>query len=503
MKYKPSRLGVKNKKDKIWWVYVSVPKPLQSILKKDRLRRSTGTTDRKIAVFRQREKEDEMYLQLDHADLANHPLPIAANALINALGRCHPYPIPNPAIWFQKIERFEAYDQLRLSAMRIIQVEDYEDLNEEDSMVVEHIKKRVVPLFWDFETEFNKVSTEQFSPVNTRGPSFMSIAKQYFESTAFINLTREKTKKDYTSKIELFNKWAGNIGINEIDHELGDRFIEALITPEDNNFFGGGYSKSTAKKYINSIKLVLDYAFPKYLHANPWDKLSLAKKGARPQQDRQTISDGLLKQLFSLKMPYRDRLCISLMVTTGCRIDEIALLKWQDILHCTKDGSVYSSLEDAPQDEEIFNYFDLNRINAIVKGNNSRREVVIVAAVWKIMPPRGAPEERLFKYSLDTDGKASNKASRACMLQLRKVTKDTRHVNHSFRHTFVQKTRQVRVDPELRAFIIGSSSAGFGEGMNYGGPHNVYIKSKALEKIDWSSLNFLGLTQDAHKVHPT
>ena len=71
MKYKPSRLGVKNKKDKIWWVYVSVPKPLQSILKKDRLRRSTGTTDRKIAVFRQREKEDEMYLELDHADLVD------------------------------------------------------------------------------------------------------------------------------------------------------------------------------------------------------------------------------------------------------------------------------------------------------------------------------------------------------------------------------------------------------------------------------------------------
>ena len=113
---------------------------------------------------------------------------------------------------------------------------------------------------------------------------------------------------------------------------------------------------------------------------------------------------------------------LSVLITTGCRMDEAALLTWDNII----------------KHQEGWHYIDLTK--SIVKNEGSRRLLPIPDAL-NIMPRyghqvtvdgiRNSPDGRLFDYSLDSDGKASRAASQACGRQLEKIKPEKRQVSHS------------------------------------------------------------------------
>ncbi len=75
------RSGKKN-----YYAFVTVPKNLRPLLKGQRqIYKSTQTNDYEEARDKLRDLEAELYLKLDHAELANHPLSKAYDALWEGL----------------------------------------------------------------------------------------------------------------------------------------------------------------------------------------------------------------------------------------------------------------------------------------------------------------------------------------------------------------------------------------------------------------------------------
>lgn len=207
-------------------------------------------------------------------------------------------------------------------------------------------------------------------------------------------------------------------------------------------------------------------------------QLSLTGYGSAREKKRDWTEDEL-KQVFQLDMPEQDRLCLAILACTGARLDEIALLEWDQFqTGQTTDGNVIHWLDTT---------------DAIVKNRASRRLIPLLPKVANLIEahPKGLNEKepaRLFSYPRDKrDGKAENKASLALMKHLRKVNTDKTFAVHGLRHTFTTMCRTERVDWEMREFIMGRG--GKGEGVNYGKPAHIKTALKSIEGLDTSFLD--------------
>ena len=127
---------------------------------------------------------------------------------------------------------------------------------------------------------------------------------------------------------------------------------------------------------------------------------------------------------------------LSLLVTTGMRLDEICLLEWSQIHK--QDGNLF-----------------VNLLDANVKNQGSSRLVALHRLTYPLVQNQGSG--RLFDYSIDRDGKAENAASRVLMPLIRQITNDDRMVVHSLRGNFKDLMRDADVSKEnhLMATVSG------------------------------------------------
>ena len=225
---------------------------------------------------------------------------------------------------------------------------------------------------------------------------------------------------------------------------------------------------NTLQRDIGVVGRVFRFAYDQdFVQSNPFDSLSLKGKG-RASVKRLPFRRSQLEHLFSLKMPEQNRLCLSILASTGMRLDEVALLEWEDV-----------------RSESGVAYFDLQRLGKIVKNDNAARQVPIPSAVR--MPARGAG--RLFTYATDKDGKAQNAASKALMRHIREVRDDPndgRFTVHSLRHSYRDLLRDAGISEEIGDFIVGHG--GNGQGRQYGQGPSLRIKFESMERVDLSFL---------------
>ena len=165
-----------------------------------------------------------------------------------------------------------------------------------------------------------------------------------------------------------------------------------------------------------------------------------------------------LMQLFALPMKAQDRLLFSILITTGMRLDEAALLTWEKVK--VEDGITIFDIRDS-----------------IVKTKSSMRQIPIPD--WVKMPERSTG--RLFTYRLDKDGKAQNAASRILARHIDKVTTDPKVVAHSLRGNLKDLLRDAGVSVELNNYITGHTQANAVAG-GYGGGHSMAVRLDALNK---------------------
>lgn len=268
-----------------------------------------------------------------------------------------------------------------------------------------------------------RVSTS--SPaINANGcPTILDLLPKYMSDTRW-KLTTQKEKK-----------YAPNY-IKNCVNIIGDKPIDQII-PRDAHAIGitldeSGLANSTIKTYKRHLSNLLSYAVEKeandevippvsWIRTNPFYGVSLSEYGV-VKQSWEALEDDQLFALFRLGMPPSDRLLLSILIATGMRLDEAALLTW----------------EQYQTDKEGLRYFDLSS-GAIVKNDEFSARTVAIPDCLDI--PQLATEGRLFNFKLDADGKSSKDASRHLneryLHKIRYDEADNRKVVHSLRHNLI------------------------------------------------------------------
>jgi len=284
--------------------------------------------------------------------------------------------------------------------------------------------------------------------------SFKSLALAWAEKKKW---GREKSKQAFLSQVNRFIEIVGDIDLESIRPVTLYDFADAMVAKYDS-------SNATVRNYITSISDALNYAVRNDLiTTNPAKGLDLRSYG-KAAVERRTFSVEALHSLFSQSLPEDIRMLWSIMITTGMRLDEVALLAKSDIKF-----------------EGRIQYFDLT--DAILKTDGSARKVpvpkIIVRQLSSYLEARNT--ERLFDFPLNADGKAQNAASHKGMRYIREITSDPRLVMHSMRHTFKDLSRNAGIPKDLHDFITGHR--GGDTASNYGEGHSLAVKYEALNKI--------------------
>jgi integrase len=214
---------------------------------------------------------------------------------------------------------------------------------------------------------------------------------------------------------------------------------------------GDGYSRSQISKMITYGRGLFKYATKTrgkdgnaLLVDQPWKDIELDDYGKEKRKYKPLDAEEL-EALFALEMGEQERLLLSILVSTGMRLDEVALLTWERIREY-KDVLCFCLINDTG--DERF------------KNRGSMRYVPVPDVIKPMLNTKG--QGRVFTYRLDRDGKAQAAASDAVMPLIRKITNDDRKVAHSLRGNFKDALRELEVSKELNDFITGHAQGDVG-----------------------------------------
>ena len=214
---------------------------------------------------------------------------------------------------------------------------------------------------------------------------------------------------------------------------------------------GDGYSRSQISKMITYGRGLFKYATKTrgkdgnaLLVDQPWKDIELNDYGKEKRKYKPLDAEEL-EALFALEMGEQERLLLSILVSTGMRLDEVALLTWERIREY-KDVLCFCLINDTG--DERF------------KNRGSMRYVPVPDVIKPMLNIKG--QGRVFTYRLDRDGKAQAAASDAVMPLIRKITNDDRKVAHSLRGNFKDALRELEVPKELNDFITGHAQGDVG-----------------------------------------
>ncbi|NRB17236.1 MAG: tyrosine-type recombinase/integrase [Rhodobacteraceae bacterium] len=280
---------------------------------------------------------------------------------------------------------------------------------------------------------------------------------------------KSKTAKARMNNIKQFVDMIGDLPLDEVEATHAYAFADQL---------GKEFANSTVKTRVSDVSTLFEDAVRSgRMKHNPFTNLKLRSYGKRGQHYT-PLSDELLTHLFAIpKLRLDIKRIWAILVCTGMRLDEVATLQLHQIKE--KDG--------------IFN-FDLT--NAAVKNANSQRRVPICRTleplIRQIINER-ARRENLFDFRVNSDGKT--RASSLCVYwmakaNLNKESGDTtaRYTTHSLRGSFKDKMRDAEVAQEVHNAILGHDQHTVGAA--YGRGPSLNIMKSAVDKanhpyLDW------------------
>ena len=307
---------------------------------------------------------------------------------------------------------------------------------------------------------------------NNRAVSMDDIIPEYIKSKTW---NREKTEKTAIRHLEIVSRILGNPEVKAVTQRDALEAFKAIVY-EKRKDNGSTIKLATLNDIKSSATVFMRYCLISgYCDTNPFSDLDIKGLGADQTVDSYVpFEKAELHQLFSLQMEVEDHLLLSILITTGMRLDEAALLTWDQVKE--EEGISYFSLLDSESQK------------VLVKTKGSLRRVPIPDVLR--LPERG--EGRLFSYKLDVDGKAQKEASKRLMRLVRKVTKMKTKTVHSLRGTFKDLLRDADVTKELNDYITGHAAgdvagkygAGFSLAKRYDAVNSVNHPWLTLETKD-------------------
>lgn len=244
----------------------------------------------------------------------------------------------------------------------------------------------------------------------------------------WIQHLEDTNQGDYKERTSRFNK------LNEFVQVVGDLNVQDVGKVHGYQYAKWNHAQGRANKTITSLNTKVS-AFltwceqEGHIQENPLVNMKLSNFGKKSLPYLPFEPDEL-RGLFDQEMAEQDRLCLTILATTGARLDEIALLTWDQIK--TDFGGLM--------------YLDLRPDETVVKTDGSHRVIPIHS---QIAPLLSGGKGRVFDYKIDRNGKAQNDASSQLMEYVRTVTRHPRKAVHSLRGTFKQMLENAGVTEEM------------------------------------------------------
>lgn len=418
-----------------WYVSVTVPVGLRPAFNnRIQVRVSTGTSDRSEAARRQHQKVEGIYEQFDGARPNKLKEALKAFAAVSTPTELLPQIFPSVADCLETEDLdLEAYVSQHLDAVEL-QARQWE--------VTE-----IGPKF-DAAQKFLK-TLEKAEILETKAPAvpkFMDVAQGWMNKGDLAGSLLSNTRL----AVSEFDGLCPNLLINSIRkihlYDYADWLVEQ------------GFANNTIKGRMSRLSKVFLQAEKKgHIDHSPTVGLNLRGYGGGVEHWK-PFTKPQLTQIFAQDIPSREYLLMATLITTGMRLDEAALLEWQDY---KVEGDIA--------------YFDLTRADMKIKTLGSRRKVPVVPVLRKMLRPS---DGRIFDYKLNAQ-RLTSSASILCMEYIRNITEDPHLVNHSYRGTLKDLLRDAGAPAEVNNYITGHSS---------GDVAGTYGKGPSLEvRYDWLS----------------
>ena len=431
----PTLVRVPSKGDK-WYVYVTKPESLQTSSSKQE-RRSTGTTDEKVAKERAHDIVKEIYAEFERklggVDTFETRLAKLYEAHVG-------HQLPKAVM--DELDQTSLVFLLQAKGITI-----------PDSLVekMDPCFRQEVRALGEEPAEPALVNVAEKIKKHDSKTKVSDILPVYLEGRVW---NRNGTKMEAERYIRRFVELVEDADVTAIKIKSAYDYAQALHDEE--------LANKTVTTAVSYVKAMLTWCVERgIVEQHGWDRpINLRNYGYKSRKYRPLRPDQL-NDLFQLEMPQQDRLILAILITTGMRLDEAALLTWDQV-----------KLNDTVP------HFDLTE--AIVKTGGSQRFVPIPDALLTMLPEVG--QGRLFTYPLDKDGKAQKKASERLGKHIHKVRDNERQVTHSLRGTLKDLLRDAGVSKEINHFITGHDQGD--QGGNYGDGPSLAVRSEALNRID-------------------
>ena len=397
--------------------------------------------------------------------------------------------VPNEANWDTYFERFIADDYATLAELvtrlgGFVPTHLLDQLDASDVQVLEELSKSLNPdvvllysdqlphseLLESIRRNANHLPRTPQVVVADATPDqvrFSDLVEEYLASKTEASKERSQRLKACETVIRV----CGDLPLDQ--YTKIDAYDIAKSMHED------GYSRSQISKMITYGRGLFKYATKTrgtngeaLLLDQPWKDIELEDYG-KEKRPYIPLEIEELHALFALDMGEQERLLLSILISTGMRLDEVALMTWERIREY-KEVLCFCLMNDTG--DERF------------KNRGSMRYVPVPEIIKPMLTKRG--RGRVFTYTVDGDGKAQAAASDAVMPLIRKITKHDRKVAHSLRGNFKDALRELEVSKELNDFITGHAQGDVGG--RYGEGPSLKKRLEVIDRIQHPWFNTAG-----------
>jgi integrase len=447
-----------------WYVCCTVPIDLRQAFKNQKqVKRSSGTSDQSIAKRKQHAITTQIYSEFDEARASLTTPSAIVRKAIEAAITYFQYSMDK---WDDQqppeLNLAKFGEEYGMSVGSIVGL-TWPQLGPE---ILEHLYKTVadtdVSDLWHKQQYINSPAWDKVlrdggfepAPVSVAvGVTISGLQQEYIEKSRW---NREATNKQFKLAIDDLREFVGDIPVSEITAHHGYDWAQKLSE--------GGSANRTISGRITACRSMFEYGIrTKNLLENPFSGLRLSTYG-RKSESYLPLEKDELHRLFQQSMKDQERLALTLLLTTGMRLDEVALLRG-DMIKFHEAG---------------FRYADL-RV-AVTKNEGSNR---LVALHPDVQLPQ--TQGRLFTYATNADGKAWVSAGNAIGPLVKAVVDNKRKVVHSLRGTLKDLLRDADVSKEVNDFITGHGQGDVASKYGSGPSTEVRYQAIASVKHPWLS----------------
>lgn len=307
--------------------------------------------------------------------------------------------------------------------------------------------------FWSVDNHYNlatwwkgtNLSGEEFIPNRKRritNSTLASVRDDYWEwlGNEYPKLnTRNKMIRGYDDFIKLM----GDIEPKKITKTMAYNYIDALLVENPE------YAKQTLRDRLLGLNTFAETFALKHslMQYNPFYGIKLGRRG-KDKRKRFEYTDQDLDKIFAYPWAEQELLLLQISLATGMRPNEIALLRWEQILDRNWGSFIVliPSAESSDQD-----YYEA-QVETSVKNEGSKRIIPLHPDLK--LPPKSTG--RLFNYTISNQyEEASTSAGNAVKDILKELVPHDRKSWYSLRSTFTGKLNATGISEINSRMITG------------------------------------------------